>query len=148
MASKTLTCRLVTPTQQLLNEAVTSATIPAWDGLIGVLPGHAPLVAQLGAGEFRVEFPRENKETPERSYFIAGGFVQVNGDQLILLVDEAVPAEELLESDARAELAEAEARTVDPADPDRAKAAEDLRSTRDRARAKLRLAQSRRGKGI
>lgn len=145
---KELSCRVVTPTAQLLDEPVTHAQIPAWDGLFGVLPGHAPIVAKLGTGELRLEFPAETHGGGDRSFYVSGGFVQVADDRIIVLADEAVPAESLVEADAKAELAEAEARTVSPDAPDKAAAAEQIALDRDRARAKLRLAQAKRGKGI
>ena len=149
MASpKALTCRVVTPTQQLLDDAIVYASIPAWDGLMGVLPGHAPMVAQLGTGELKLEFPKDAKGGGDRSYFVSGGFVQIADNTLIVLADEATPAEELTEAEARAELAEAEARKPDPAAPDKGQAAEAVRTAQEKARTKLRIAQSRRGKGI
>ncbi|GJM18982.1 MAG: ATP synthase epsilon chain [Phycisphaeraceae bacterium] len=147
-ATKELTCRVVTPTEQLLDEPITYASIPAWDGLFGVLPGHAPLVAKLGTGELKLEFPSESHGGGDRSYYVSGGFVQIANDELIILADEAIPAEQLTPTDAKAELAEAEARNVDPAAEDKAAAADELKLQRDRARAKLRIAQSRAGKGI
>ena len=146
--SKELKCRVVTPTEQLLDEPVMHASIPAWDGLMGVLPGHAPMVAKLGTGELTLEFPKESHGGGDRSYYVSGGFVQINDDDIIVLADQAVPAERITETDAKAELAEAEARTVSPDAEDKAAEAEKIALDRDRARTKLRIAQSRRGKGI
>ncbi len=148
MATKELTCRVVTPTQQLLDEPITHASIPAWDGLMGVLPGHAPMVAKLGTGELKLEFPKESHGGGDRSYYVSGGFVQIADDGLIVLADEAIPAEQLIAADAQAELAEAEARTVATDATDKAAAADEIRLMRDKARTKLRIAKSRTGKGI
>ncbi len=43
MAQKTFRCKVVTPTASLLDEPVAYASVPAWDGLFGVLPGRAPI---------------------------------------------------------------------------------------------------------
>ena len=43
MAAKSFTCRLVTPTAKLIDEQVTYANIPLWDGLMGILPGYATI---------------------------------------------------------------------------------------------------------
>ncbi|HAI13510.1 MAG TPA: hypothetical protein DCM28_17515, partial [Phycisphaerales bacterium] len=43
-------CTLVTPERQLVDQPVTYASIPAWDGLMGVEPQRAPLMIKLGAG--------------------------------------------------------------------------------------------------
>ena len=42
---------VVTPVSQLLSEAVNDVTLPGADGYLGVLPGHAPLITELGIGE-------------------------------------------------------------------------------------------------
>jgi F-type H+-transporting ATPase subunit epsilon len=42
---------VVTPVSQLLSEAVNEVTLPGADGYLGVLPGHAPLITELGIGE-------------------------------------------------------------------------------------------------
>ena len=44
---------VVTPERQLLKETVVEVTIPGLDGELGVLPGHAPLMTELGVGELR-----------------------------------------------------------------------------------------------
>ena len=41
---------IATPERELLREQVTEAQIPAKNGFIGVLPGHAPLLSELGVG--------------------------------------------------------------------------------------------------
>ena len=45
---------VVTPERQLLHEAVVEVTIPGLDGELGILPGHAPLITELGIGELRL----------------------------------------------------------------------------------------------
>lgn len=144
--SKILTCRVVTPTNELLDSEISYASVPAWDGLFGVLPGHAPMVAELGTGELKLEFP--NGEGGDRSYLVDGGFVKVEGSDIIILAEFAVPAEELNETQAKAELAEAEARLVPDDAPDKAAEADRIRRSRDRARIAVRLAQTSKARGI
>lgn len=146
--SKTFRCRVVTPTEQLLDEPAVYASIPAWDGLFGVLPGRAPIVAELGIGELRVDFPDSTSAGGTRSFFIDGGFVRMGKDELTIVAEQATPAERLTVADAEAELREAEARTV-PADAkDMGAEADRIAHERRRARAKLTLAKAGRGKGI
>lgn len=149
MAAKTFNCRVVTPARELLSGAVTYASIPAHDGLMGVLPQHAPIVTRLGIGELKLAFPdTEEARGGDRLYFVAEGFAKMAGDELIILAEEAVPAEQLSESEAQAELAEAEARQA-PADTSDATAvAEQIRRDREAARVKLRLARSAKARGI
>jgi len=42
---------IVTPARQILKETVSELTMPGADGYLGVLPGHAPLITELGVGE-------------------------------------------------------------------------------------------------
>jgi F-type H+-transporting ATPase subunit epsilon len=149
VAAKTFQCRLITPMAQVLDEPVVYASVPAWDGLFGVLPGRAPIVAKLGVGELRLAFPdTEKSRGGERSFLVEDGFVQMVNDKLTVLASRAVPVENLEPGSAQAELAEAEARRM-PEGGDavrRRLAADRLTKERNFARAKVRLA--RRGKGI
>ena len=105
--AQTFHCALVTPEEQLLDEPVTGAVIPGHDGQVGVMPGRAPLLTQLGAGMLRLDFV----EGGSRHFFVSGGFAQMKGDRLSVLTDEAVPAENIVLSDAKELLSEAESRT-------------------------------------
>jgi F-type H+-transporting ATPase subunit epsilon len=51
MAGDSIQLVVVTPVNQLLSEAVTEVQLPGADGYLGVLPGHAPLITELGIGE-------------------------------------------------------------------------------------------------
>lgn len=150
MADKTFRCRLITPLAQVLDEPVTYASIPAWDGLFGVLPGRGPIVAKLGLGELRLDFPStQSAKGGSRSFLVEDGFVQMVDNRLTILASKAIPTETLSPQDAAAELAEAESRK--PADGDPVKhrlEAERLNKDRQRARAKVRLARRSAGKGI
>ena len=150
MAAKTFQCRLITPVAQVLDEAVTYASVPAWDGLFGVLPGRAPIVAKLGTGELRLEFPDSGGKGGERSFLVEDGFVQMVNNKLTVLAARAVPVESLDAASAGAELAEAEARKApEGGDATQRKAqAERIRKEREFARAKVRLAKRGGGKGI
>ena len=144
MAAKTFQCRLITPAAQLLDAPVTYASVPAWDGLFGVLPGRAPIVAKLGTGELRLEFP-DSAKGGGKSFIVEDGFVQMVNNRLTILAAKAVPTEAIDAATASAELAEAEARQAPQGgDPVQRKlAAEKLRKERDFARAKVRAARKR-----
>jgi F-type H+-transporting ATPase subunit epsilon len=72
--------------------------VPGADGEIGVLARHAPLVAMLKAGEVRV------KSKGEWTTFAAGpGYFKVQQDRALVLVDDAVRAEEIDVEEARRE---------------------------------------------
>lgn len=148
MASKTFRCRLVTPTESLLDEQVAYASIPAWDGLFGILPGRAPIVARLGLGELTLRFSEGGSAGGTRSYLVDGGFVQMAGDTLTILAERATPTEELVEASAQAELDTASKKTVGANVADRQAEVERINREKRRAALAVRLARSGRGRGI
>lgn len=148
MAAKSFRCRLITPVAQVLDEQVTSAVIPAWDGLFGVLPNRAPIVAKLGLGELTLDFADSGKgKGGSRSFLVEDGFVQMVNNKLTILAAKAIPTESLSVADAQAELREAEARRPD-ASKNATVEADRLRADKARARMKMQLAQKSGGKGI
>ncbi|MFN0054687.1 MAG: ATP synthase F1 subunit epsilon [Planctomycetales bacterium] len=122
---------LVTPETTLLDEPVESLQFPLYDGQIGILPGRAPLVGRLGVGELSIR----TSSTTQR-YFIDGGFVQVKGGVVSLLVEAAVAVSALDAAQAEQELQSSQAR---PSHSDSA-IAERL-ADQQRARRKLALAR-------
>lgn len=148
MAS-TIACRLITPESKMIDEPIRFASVPAWDGLMGVLPGHAPIVARLGLGELRVDVAdNDTSKGGSRTFLVDGGFVQVVHDKMTILAERAWAAEAINESDAKAELAELEARRV-PADAEhRDTQVADLHRQKQCAQAKVQLAEKYRGRGI
>jgi F-type H+-transporting ATPase subunit epsilon len=78
--------------------------VPGAAGEIGVLARHAPLVAMLKAGEIRVRAQGE-----WQSFAGGPGYFKVQQDRAIVLVDDAVRAEEIDVEQARREVEEARA---------------------------------------
>jgi F-type H+-transporting ATPase subunit epsilon len=127
-------CVLVTPEQQLFDEQISQAIVPAHDGQIGILTGRAPLLVKLGTGTLRVDLAGGER----RFYFVDGGVAQVKDNKLMILSTDAAAADEIDAESARAELAEAEARqTTD------AKTAKDRAHQMARAKAKQATAAAR-----
>ena len=145
MADKSFRCRLITPAAQVLDEQATSAVIPAWDGLFGVLPDRAPIVAKLGLGELTLDLG-EGRKGNRKSFLVEDGFVQMVDNRLTILAAKAIPTESLTVADAQAELREAEARQPDASKNAKVEA-ERIRADKARARMKLHLAQKAGGKG-
>jgi F-type H+-transporting ATPase subunit epsilon len=106
--AKTFRCTIVTPAAAVLDEDVTYASFPAWDGQQGVMTGQSPLLTRLGAGSLRLDFP----QGATKWYLLDSGFAQVQQGNLTLLTERAIPAEELSITEAEAELAEANARVA------------------------------------
>lgn len=142
--ARSFRCRLITPVAQVLDEQAVSAVIPAWDGLMGVLPNRAPIVAKLGLGELSIKFADSDKgKGGSRSFLVEDGFLQMVDNKLTILAAKAIPTESISESDAQAELREASARRADkPGDAQR------ITADKARAQAKIRLAQKSSGRGI
>ncbi len=104
--AKTFRCTIVTPSAAVLDEDVTYASFPAWDGQMGMMPGRSPLLTRLGIGSLRLDF----EQGGSRMFLVDSGFAQVQDGSLTLLTERAMPAEELNLQSAEAELAEANAR--------------------------------------
>ena len=96
---------LVSPEKLLLSRAVEMAVIPAAEGEIGVLAGHAPMIVALRGGVISV---REGGQVTEQ-LFVAGGFAEVAPDRVTILAEEATPLANLSKSEAQLRLKEAEA---------------------------------------
>lgn len=129
----TLSCKLITPDGVLADKPLQYASIPAHDGQFGVLPGRAPIVAKLGLGLLTLK----TSERQEEVYLVEDGFVQVSNNVIRILASSAKLPGDLDEEDAKAELAEAEARRVPKDHPD--PVAEQERITRQMERARLQL---------
>jgi F-type H+-transporting ATPase subunit epsilon len=76
---------VVSPEATLYEGDATSVVAPAFDGEVGILPSHAPMITVLGQGTLRVE-----GATPAR-FTVSGGFVQVV-DNVVRVVTEQAKA--------------------------------------------------------
>jgi F-type H+-transporting ATPase subunit epsilon len=101
---KTFDLSVVTPEGSVFEGEAQMVIVPGAAGEIGVLARHAPLVAMLKAGEIRV------KAGGEWQSFAAGpGYFKVQRDRALVLVDDAVRAEEIDVAEARRDVEEARA---------------------------------------
>jgi len=126
-----LNCIVVTPEKTAFETKAEFVAMPLYDGEIGILPGHSPMIGRLGYGEMRIR--AAGKET---RYYVDGGFVQVADNVVSILTNRAVLGTSLDVEAARVQLAAATRR---PATTD-----EELQ-LRDRlviqARAQIRFAE-------
>ncbi len=76
-------CVIVTPERTEVDVRATSVVLPLFDGEMGILSGHSPLVGRLGYGELRIKLA----DGVASRYFVEGGFVQVSGDVVSVLTD-------------------------------------------------------------
>lgn len=77
---------ILTPEQQFPEHRADHIIVPAHDGLLGILPGHAPMVVQLGTGQLAIEHATD----PRAVYLIEGGVLQITDDQVTVLAESAI----------------------------------------------------------
>jgi F-type H+-transporting ATPase subunit epsilon len=97
---------IVTPKRQILKETVSEVTMPGADGYLGVLPGHAPLITELGVGELTY------RTTGGQTGLLAviRGFAEVLPDRVSILAETAEFAEDIDLERAQAALKRAQER--------------------------------------
>ena len=98
-----LRLEIVTPEKLAFEDDVDSVVLPGSQGELGVLPHHAPLVSTLGVGELRIR-----KGANEEAFAIAGGFLQVLPDKVVVMAETADMASEIDVEKAEAARREAE----------------------------------------
>ena len=105
-------CTVLTPERMAFEGEVESAVLPAHDGELGILPGHADFLGQLGIGSARLR-----RAGGEEVLALNGGYLRVSGGVLTVLAEEALPVSALdrarAEADLQAALAERPASTTD-----------------------------------
>ncbi len=104
-----LALQLVSPERILVDEQVDEVQVPALNGYLGVLPGHAPLLSALMPGGVLTY----RAGGGEKVFAVYGGFVEVQPERVRILADAAERREEINAEEARAQLSK-----VDPADLD------------------------------
>ena len=80
----TIAFDLVSPEQLLFNDKVGMIIVPGKDGDLGVLPGHSEVLSSLRAG--RLMLYGEDKNLL-KSFFVTGGFVEINPEKCIVLAE-------------------------------------------------------------
>jgi F-type H+-transporting ATPase subunit epsilon len=104
-----LSLEIVTPERLLVREDVTSVQAPATDGYLGILPGHAPLLAELGTGLM-------NFEAGGKRWFLAvhGGYLEVLANRVRVLATTAERAVEINVERAKDAMKRAQEQMVNP----------------------------------
>src|SRR6478736_5847970 len=85
-----LLLEIVTPERQVFSDQVDAVVCPGIEGELGVLPHHAPLLTTLGVGELRIR-----KGGTEEFFAIAGGFLQVRPDRVVVMAETADMASDI-----------------------------------------------------
>jgi F-type H+-transporting ATPase subunit epsilon len=105
MPENKLILTIVTPERQILSEPVDEVVLPSVEGYLGVLAGHAPLLAQLDVGEISYRVG-----TSKRYLAVSGGFAEIQRTGVDILAETCEPAEDI--DLARAENARQRAKTL------------------------------------
>ncbi len=85
MAEGALAVKVVSPERSVFEGDAASVVAPAWDGMVGVLPRHAPMLALLGTGELTIDLPGGGS----RSFQVSGGVIKVEKDHVTVLTEHA-----------------------------------------------------------
>ncbi|MFO7894381.1 MAG: ATP synthase F1 subunit epsilon [Longimicrobiales bacterium] len=81
---KQLSVALITPRETVFEDQADMVVLPAWDGEVGILRGHAPMMALLGEGTLRV-----TRDGAEERFHVSGGFMQVVEDEVSIMSERA-----------------------------------------------------------
>lgn len=84
MAAERLSVAVITAQSTVFEGEADMVVAPAWDGEVGILRGHAPMMALLGDGELRI-----TRDGTEQRFHVSGGFLQVADDVVSVLSERA-----------------------------------------------------------
>jgi F-type H+-transporting ATPase subunit epsilon len=105
MSAMPVALEIVSPDKLLLSRPVEMVVLPAAEGEMGVLPGHAPMIVLLRGGTISLY---ENGSVTDRLY-VAGGFAEVTTERCTVLATEVLPVGEVSRAVGERRLADAEA---------------------------------------
>lgn len=126
--SDTFQLKIVTPTRLLVKDAAEEAQIPGATGYLGILPGHAPLITELGVGEITYK-----SSGTTHTLAVAWGFAEVLPDKVTILAEAAERPQEIDVARAQKAKERAEERLKsNAADVDYARAEDALRRAESR----------------
>jgi F-type H+-transporting ATPase subunit epsilon len=93
---------IVTPETTTLDQEADFVVLPMFDGESGISANHAPMIGRLGPGELRVK-----DENSSSSFYIDGGFVQIEDNVVSVLTGSSTPASDIDVAEAKKALDEA-----------------------------------------
>jgi len=85
VATETLKVRVVSPQRTVWEGEARSLVAPAWDGSVGILPGHAPFITLLGGGRLEIDLPDGGSER----FFLNRGALKVEANEVMILTEYA-----------------------------------------------------------
>ncbi|PYV54952.1 MAG: F0F1 ATP synthase subunit epsilon [Acidobacteria bacterium] len=124
----TFQLEIVTPEKMVVRDSAEELQIPGRNGYVGILPHHAPLITELGAGEISY---RSDGQT--HRFSVAWGFAEVLPDRVTVLAETVERAGEINVSRAQDDLRQAE-ESLKSANTEEASAAANAKMSRAQAR--------------
>ena len=135
----TIQVDIVSAEGELFSGAASEVIAPASQGDLGILPRHAPLLTTLAVGELRVR-----QRGVDESFYVGGGFLEVNANVITVLADDAERAANIDEAHAQEARRRAQALLEERGtDVDQATVAAEL----ERAVGRIRVAELHRRRG-
>ncbi|WP_338973397.1 ATP synthase F1 subunit epsilon [Fusobacterium vincentii] len=83
---------VVTQVKKILEQEAGYLRLRTSEGDIGILPNHAPFVAELSMGKMEIESLNKDRRN---IYFLSGGFLEISNNQVTIIADEILPIEEI-----------------------------------------------------
>ncbi|AAL94560.1 ATP synthase F1 subunit epsilon [Fusobacterium nucleatum] len=83
---------VVTQVKKILEQEAGYLRLRTSEGDIGILPNHAPFVAELSMGKMEIESPNKDRRD---IYFLSGGFLEISDNQATVIADEVFPIEKI-----------------------------------------------------
>ena len=83
---------VVTQVKKILEQEAGYLRLRTSEGDVGILPNHAPFVAELSMGKMEIESPNKDRRN---IYFLSGGFLEISNNQATVIADEILPIEEI-----------------------------------------------------
>lgn len=122
---------IVTPETTTLDQEADFVVLPMFDGEAGISPNHAPMIGRLGPGELRIKDDAGN-----HSFYVDGGFVQIEDNTVSVLTGSSTPAGEIDAAEAKKALD-----TANELPSDSGTLADVKRKAVSQAQAKIRVAE-------
>lgn len=90
-SDKTIRFEIVTPERTVLKEEIIQVTIPTLEGEVTILPKHMPLVGIIKPGVLEIK----TADNRQKVVYVAGGFLEVLRNKVVILADSAERADEI-----------------------------------------------------
>jgi F-type H+-transporting ATPase subunit epsilon len=100
--------QLVTPVGIKRDEEIYEVVLPTQTGEIGVFPGHEPLVTLLDIGVMSVRRNKSDSDEALEHLAVSTGIVEIDGDRVLILADEADEGADIAEQEVKAALERAQ----------------------------------------